>query len=284
MAPQQIEYLTTECPHGHRVRGDIGWLNRDVCCPHCGTEFTFTRPENSAVEVIAPSQSPGNTPASASVSDTSVMKILGNFAAGNSQDDGTVRHCIDCGASYPGFVTKCYNCDTPLSLPTPKTDADGPSTIMAPSADPAKSGDTTESGDAVDFQPANPLPFDDVAVRKVMRPRREIEFLQRSDSLATLLQQARATRHTRYIVCDQTLEEVLGLVHIEDIVLANEDNFTIELVMRPVEKILDTTPVSQTLLRLQKAGEPIGLIVDDLDTVIGLVTVKDVMLKLLKKE
>ncbi len=264
-----LEYLTTECPKGHRVRGDIGWLNRDVRCPHCDTEFTFKRPDDQPVEVLAPDGS--KLRASKPVSDTSVMKILGDYAQAKEEDDGTTRHCIECGATYPGYTERCYNCDVPLSLPAERTK---PRSVLKASS---------SSSTSIDFQPAGTLPFEDVSARKVMRPRKQIEFLDVDAPLSELIQRARETRHTRYVVCKASLDDVRGLIHIEDIVLADEDTFDIEKIIRPIERVLESSLVSETLLRLQKVGEPIGLIVDEFDTVIGMVSVKDVMLKLLKK-
>jgi CBS domain-containing protein len=252
------------------VRGDVGWLNRDVRCPHCDTEFTFTRPDGKPVEVVAIDGS--KLKATESVSDTSVMKILGDFAEAKEQDDGTRRHCIECGATYPGYVERCYNCDVPLSLPAEGT---GPRSVLKASKESSPS--------SIDFQPVKALPFDDVSARKVMRPRKEIQFLDVDAPLSELIQQARETRHTRYVVCKGSLDDVRGLIHIEDIVLADEDSFDIKKIIRPIERVLESALVSETLLRLQKVGEPIGLIIDEFDTVIGMVSVKDVMLKLLKK-
>ena len=264
MSESGIEYITTECPKGHRVRGDVGWLERDVCCPHCQTDFRFKRPKGTAVEVVAPVGS--KLPENPKVSDTSVMKILGDFSDTEVKDDGTTRQCAECGATYPGYVDRCYNCNVTLRMPVKEP-------VGLTGATPPES---------IDFKPINPFPFDNVAVRKVMRPRKEIEFLEVDDSLSELLQEIRKTRRTRYVVCDRSLDTIVGLVHIEDIVLADESHFDIRKIVRPLDNILESTRISDTLLHLQKIGEPIALIVDEFETVIGMVTVKDVMLKLFK--
>ncbi|MGB7343222.1 MAG: CBS domain-containing protein, partial [Pirellulaceae bacterium] len=250
MSGTPIEYITTECPNGHRVRGDVGWLDRDVCCPHCKTKFTFKRPQGTAVEVVSPDGA--KLPERPNVSDTSVMKILGDFANAAVKDDGTTRHCTECGATFPGYVKTCYNCNIPLGLPR----------NIAKAA-------ATDAADEIDFQPASPFPFEDVTVRKVMRPRKEIQFVDVNSSLPDLLFNARKTRHSRYVVCDVSLDKVVGLVHIEDIVLADENGFDIQKIVRPIDMLMESTLVSDTLLRLQKTGESLALVVDEFDTVIG---------------
>jgi CBS domain-containing protein len=255
------EYLTTECPNGHRVRGDIGWLNRDVRCPHCDAEFSFQRPEGTAAEVIAPNGSKMVAPQS--VSDTGVMRILGDFANTGLQDDGTTRLCSNCGATYPSYVPTCYNCNLDLKGPVQQ-----------------REGADTSGG--IDFHAINPFPFRDVPLGQLMRPQKNIDWLDVNMPLEMILNRVRAMAHTRYPVCDGSLEKVIGLVHIEDIVLADESNFAIKNIIRPLELLPETMAVSEALHRLQRTGEPVAMVVDDRGTVQGIVTVKDIILKIVK--
>lgn len=257
-----IEYLTTECPNGHRVRGDLGWLNREVRCPHCDTAFTFRRPGGTAAEVVAIDGT--RIQDRPSVSDTGVMRILGNIPNPAEHDDGTVRHCSNCGATYPGYVPTCYNCNLEL----------GP---------PVKEGqDTASEVRDIDFRQITPFPFEDVAVRKVMRPRKEIIFLEVNATHSKMLDDARNTRHTRYPVCDHSLDRLAGLVHIEDLVLADGAAFDVHKILKPLTLISDATPVSEVLQSFQKGGEPMAMVVDEYETIVGMVTAKDVMLKMVK--
>ncbi len=261
MPTSPTEYLTTECPNGHRVRGDVGWLDRNVRCPHCNAEFKFQRPDGTAAEVVALDGSKMNQP---SVSDTGVMRILGDFTVSAVQDDGAIRHCSECGATYPGYVPICYNCNVQLGEP-----------VQTPEA--------SDRSEPIDFQAVNSFPFQDVPVRKVMRPRKQIDYLDLNMPLDKVLNRARTTAHTRYPVCDGSLEELVGLIHVEDIVLSDESDFMIKKIIRPLELIPETMPASEALQHLQKSGEPIALVVDEYETVIGIVTVKDVLLKSVKK-
>lgn len=256
------EYFTSECPNGHRIRGDVGWLDRRVKCPRCNTAFVFRRADDAGLAV-----GPGGSRVADEtiVSDSSVMQILGDLTAPALQDDGTIRHCTNCGATYPSYVQSCYNCNLELTDPVDSTQ------------------ESEQASEVIDFQAVNPFPFTDVSVRKVMRPRKDIEFLELSSSFTKILNWARSTAHTRYPVCDGNLEKVVGLVHVEDIVLANEGDFSIKKVVRPIDLFPESLPVSEALHRLQKSGEPIALVVDEYQTVIGMVTVKDIMLKMPRK-
>ena len=51
-----------------------------------------------------------------------------------------------------------------------------------------------------------------------MVPRGEIDFIDINEDLAQNLDMVRRTKHTRYPVCDGSLDEVLGVLHVKDMV------------------------------------------------------------------
>jgi CBS domain-containing protein len=273
------EFVTTECPNGHRVRGDVGWLDREVQCPHCHTAFKFTRPQNSAAQVVAlggadtnvPQQRAADTLSEAErverlVSDTGVMRILSDYLPPAVSSDGSTRRCSHCGATYPGDVTTCYSCNIELGPPEDN-----------------RAGDEENPAGSIDFQAVAEFPYQDVAVRKVMRPRKEIIHLDIHQPLAEMLKRIRITMHSRYPLCDQSLDELVGIVHIKDLLNADEHQFDVRSVTKPPDLILDSTPVSEVVEHFANDQDPFAVVVDEYETIIGMVTPKDVLLKLEKK-
>ncbi len=260
MPTSPIEYITAECPNRHRVRGDAGWLNRDVRCPHCGAEFTFRRPDAAASEVVAAGGRRIDKP---SVSDTGVMRILGDYSSLPTSNDGSSRRCPQCAANYPSDVQTCYSCNVPLGRPHP--------------------AEASQESPPV-FQDVDSFPFRDDPVTKVMRPRKEIDHLDVSTPLEKILNRIQTTAHTHYPVCDGSLEDLVGLAHVEDIILSEPSEFSIRKIVRPMDVLPSTTPVSEAIRRLQKCGEPIALIADEYETVIGMVTIKDMLRKLVMRQ
>ncbi len=266
MNESQTEFLTTECPNGHRVRGDIGWLNRQVNCPHCHAEFVFRRPESQPKEVLVVQAraSDANQPRKDwSPTDTGVMRILGDYLP--PANEGAQRQCQQCGATFPAWVSRCEHCNLELAA------ANSVSADTATAEEPAGS---------VDFREVDKVAFDDVTVRRVIRPRREIIFLDVNDSLEQMRKQVRQTMHSRYPVCDGSLDRILGVVHIKDILVADQIDFDICSLLTSPAEILDTTPVSKVLQSFQAENVPMTFVVDEFENIIGMVTLKDVLSKL----
>ena len=91
--------VTCHCPTGHKVRGDIAMTGERVVCPACKTPFTFG--------VV-------NTD-KATVSDTGVMRILGDFDAPETIDSDVPKAtvpCGRCGVAIEQTATVCKHCNT----------------------------------------------------------------------------------------------------------------------------------------------------------------------------
>ncbi|QDV45078.1 Magnesium and cobalt efflux protein CorC [Stieleria neptunia] len=273
MTAESNEYVTTECPNGHRVRGDVGWLHRDVRCPHCQATFRFDRPESTAAVVTEVS---GPPPVEArSLSDTGVMRIIDSFGKPVvPEDDGRTRHCSNCGAVYPSSISVCFNCN--LELGPPEDDAAG----RAASAEPA-SGKTGKRA-SVEFQPVDESPFQDVTIGAVMRPRKAMIELKASHSMVETLDRIRQSPHSCYPVAEDSGDDLIGWVGVEQILSAESDAFDLSQLANPMAVMHRSRPVSDLLPILQRTKCSFVLVSEGTDTVVGMVTAKDVLLSLLK--
>jgi CBS domain containing-hemolysin-like protein len=56
--------------------------------------------------------------------------------------------------------------------------------------------------------------------RQIMVPRTDVSFLSTTRSIAENLDTIRTTRHTRYPLCEGTLDQTIGLIHVKDLLLA----------------------------------------------------------------
>jgi CBS domain containing-hemolysin-like protein len=128
----------------------------------------------------------------------------------------------------------------------------------------------------------NVFHFDETYVRSVMLPRREIDFLDIRASLADCLQAVAQTRHTRYPVCDGSLDEVLGLVHIKDLVGIDPDApFDLRAVMRPLRTVPDTVPISKLLRQMQALRQHMVVVNDEYGSLVGLITLENIIEQLI---
>ncbi|HJT15799.1 MAG TPA: hemolysin family protein [Thermoanaerobaculia bacterium] len=62
--------------------------------------------------------------------------------------------------------------------------------------------------------------FSKRSARQIMVPRTDVAILSTTKSIEENLEIIRTTRHTRYPLCDGTLDRTIGLIHVKDLMLA----------------------------------------------------------------
>ena len=124
--------------------------------------------------------------------------------------------------------------------------------------------------------------FDDMICRRVMVPRGEVDFFDVSDSFAECLEQAKRTKHTRYPLCDGSLDKVIGVIHLKDLLglAADNENVDFRKFIRPARKVPESMPISKVLRHFQATHQLLAFVVDEYGTTIGIVTLENVLEKI----
>jgi len=124
--------------------------------------------------------------------------------------------------------------------------------------------------------------FDDMICRRVMVPRGEVDFFDSDSTFAECLELAKRTKHTRYPICDGSLDKVLGVIHLKDLLgLASDgDNIKLKKFMRPARKVPESMPISRVLRHFQATHQLLAFVVDEYGTIIGIVTLENVLEKI----
>jgi len=125
----------------------------------------------------------------------------------------------------------------------------------------------------------NVFEFDDLIVRRVMVPRNEVAFFDVEQPLAEILDQVRLSKHTRYPVCVGSLDDVLGVVHIKDLlgIPIDSDAFNLRDLMRPPKKVPETMPISRVLRHFQATHQLLAMVIDEYGVATGIVTLENVL-------
>ncbi len=114
--------------------------------------------------------------------------------------------------------------------------------------------------------------------RRIMLPRSDVEFFDINQPVSECIALARRTKHTRYPVCDGSLDEILGVVHVKDLVgVAVAESFDWKSIMRPPRKVPENMPISKLLRHFQASHQLLAFVVDEYGTVIGVVTLENVL-------
>jgi len=123
------------------------------------------------------------------------------------------------------------------------------------------------------------LRFADRPVRSIMTPRADMIWIDRDADHDEIARIVAESGHTRLPVGRGTEDEIVGLVHIRDLLglaLAGKQ-LAVGEVMVPIPAIYEAIPVLQSLEILRKAGARMALVVDEYGGAEGIVTLTDVL-------
>ncbi len=119
--------------------------------------------------------------------------------------------------------------------------------------------------------------FDETVVRQVMMPRREVDYFDIEQTLPECLDIVRRTRHTRYPLCRGSLDSIVGLVHIKDLLgVVDSEEFNLEEIARPLRTVPDSLPISRLLRQMQSARQHMAAVVDEYGNVVGILTMENI--------
>jgi putative hemolysin len=116
-------------------------------------------------------------------------------------------------------------------------------------------------------------------VRQAMRPRAEVDFLSADLPISEAVRQAWRHAHTRYPVTAGTPDDVLGFVHVRDLLdpVHNERDARVRDVVRPAPTFPATEPLLAALADLQEQAAQFALVIDEDGGLSGIVTLEDLV-------
>jgi putative hemolysin len=116
-------------------------------------------------------------------------------------------------------------------------------------------------------------------IREVMMPRTEVVFLASGLTLPEAERLVRAEPHTRYPVVDGTHDDVVGFVHLRDVLLRPERDprATVGELTREVKRLPGSKPVLAALTEMRREGHHLAVVVDEYGGTAGIVTCEDLV-------
>jgi len=103
-------------------------------------------------------------------------------------------------------------------------------------------------------------------------------FFEPDWPLAECLAIAERTKHTRYPVCRDSLDDVLGIAHIKDLIgIPPEGPFDLAAIMRPARRVPESMPLNRLLREMQRTRQHMAMVIDEHGTTIGMITLENVL-------
>ena len=133
------------------------------------------------------------------------------------------------------------------------------------------------------------IELDRMQVRELMVPRPDIHFVTADATLDDVMRVFVTTQRSRLPVFEGAGEQVLGYIHIKDIVWVLLDRerraeegwtateFNVRSLLHEIAIVPESKPVSELLLELRTSHGWMAMVVDEFGTMLGLLTLEDIL-------
>ena len=125
----------------------------------------------------------------------------------------------------------------------------------------------------------NVMGFRSVKLRECMGPRNEIESVRLTDSIETVKSRFEETKHSKLIVTGEGIDDIVGYVHLNDVVLAIAEHreATLQDLLRPIDFFPETYTADRLLKHFIQKHQGVAAVVDEFGGTAGIVTMEDVV-------
>ena len=123
----------------------------------------------------------------------------------------------------------------------------------------------------------NILKLNQKSVEDLMVPRSEIIAVEDSKSYSEILEIINEESHSRMPVYKTNIDNVIGFFHIKDFIKSPVKNFTLSSIIREVLYVAPKSPILDCLKMMRSSKIHLGLVVDGVGGVDGLVTIEDLV-------
>ncbi|ANS73722.1 hypothetical protein AWM70_03325 [Paenibacillus yonginensis] len=124
----------------------------------------------------------------------------------------------------------------------------------------------------------NIFDFSDLLAREIMLPRTDMDCLYTNLSWEENLKIVAETRHSRYPVAREDKDQIIGFVHITDMLLPDPGrNKNLEAIIRPILNVPESMEISHVLRLMQTRHSQMTLVVDEYGGTAGLLTAEEIL-------
>ena len=125
----------------------------------------------------------------------------------------------------------------------------------------------------------NVMEFRSVKLRECMGPRNEIESVRLTDSIDEVKQRFEETKHSKLIVCGEGIDDIVGYVHLNDVVrvIADHKDVALKEIVRAIDFFPETYTADRLLKHFIAKHQGIAAVVDEFGGTAGIVTMEDVV-------
>lgn len=146
-------------------------------------------------------------------------------------------------------------------------------------ADSLKSGEINQA----EYKYVNKIfEFDDRIAKEIMAPRTEMVTIEKDMTLQEVFEMIGVEQFTRYPVTDGDKDHIIGLVNMKNLLTEfikdpTTGNQPVVDHMQPVIRVIETIPIGDLLLKIQRERIHMAVLMDEYGGTSGLVTIEDIL-------
>ncbi|MGN7401006.1 hemolysin family protein [Cytobacillus praedii] len=129
----------------------------------------------------------------------------------------------------------------------------------------------------------NIFEFDERIAKEIMVPRTEMSCISINDSFQEVIHKLKTESYTRYPVVEDDKDHIIGMINIKMLIMAKfkkknpDDDWNIKHFMQPIIQVIESIPIHDLLIKMQKEGTHMAILIDEYGGTSGLVTVEDII-------
>ena len=127
---------------------------------------------------------------------------------------------------------------------------------------------------------ANVFDFGDAQVKDIMVPRVDMTCVSVDSTYAEILDAFRQDMYTRLPVYDESVDNVIGILNIKDLILLSSEDkkhFSVRDMMREAYYTYEFQEVSDLMTQLRKTSHNFAIVLDEYGSTVGMVTLEDIL-------
>ncbi len=126
--------------------------------------------------------------------------------------------------------------------------------------------------------------FGETVVREIMTPRVDIEGLQSGSTASECVEKIQRSTHSRFPVYEETIDNVVGVIHVKDLLrlfARGEEKCPVADLVKKLKAVPETMPISDLLRQMRNQHFHIALVVDEYGGTAGIVCIEDIIEELI---
>lgn len=122
----------------------------------------------------------------------------------------------------------------------------------------------------------NSIDIEAITVKEVLIPLRTVEAIDISGNMDVVEKKILTTHHTQIIVYDKKIDNIIGYIHVKDILSLDEiDKESLRYIIRPIIFVNDFIPISKQIQSAQKLRNRIFVVINEYGDILGIACLED---------